>query len=254
MELKNYIPLVMEAAKNAGEEILSVYQSEDFSIEQKEDDSPLTKADQKAHELIAKALNETDFPILSEEGRTIPFAERKNWTYFWMVDPLDGTKEFIKRNDEFSINIALIYKNKPVLGVIYAPVWKKLYVGGENLAAKVYTNQKTTVLTRKEQPLEITRILTSRSHLSSRMASYVLQFPKAEITPMGSSLKFMHLAEAKAEIYPRFSPTMEWDTAAAHAILKSNGLGIEIINQNNGKPLQYNKENLQNPNFIVKRR
>lgn len=251
MDIKKYIPLIIEAARNASIAILEVYRSDDFNVELKGDDSPLTRADKAAHQAIVKELEKTEFPILSEEGRAISYEERKKWEYFWMVDPLDGTKEFIKKNGEFTVNIALIHNSEPILGVVYAPVLDKMYFGGKDHGAYLSVN------TEKEQALELVknetdtvRVVASRSHLNKDTQDFIDQYPKAETVSMGSSLKFMLIAESKADVYPRFAPTMEWDTAAAHAVLR--GLGIEVINQEDQKPLRYNKENLLNPYFLVK--
>ncbi|TQD40754.1 3'(2'),5'-bisphosphate nucleotidase CysQ [Haloflavibacter putidus] len=252
MNVKEYIPLIIDAARDAGIKILEVYNSDDFGVEIKKDDSPLTIADKKANDAIVEKLKQTDFPILSEEGAKIPYSERKDWEYFWMVDPLDGTKEFVKQNGEFTVNIALIHKNAPILGVVYAPVLDKLYFGGKEIGAFMDENMDP------QHKLELIknetgniRIVASRSHLNDETKKYIEQFDNAETVSMGSSLKFMLIADSEADIYPRFAPTMEWDTAAAHAILK--GLNLEVINMEDEKPLRYNKENLLNPNFLVKR-
>jgi len=252
MEIKKYIPLIIDAARDAGIKILEVYNSEDFGVEEKGDHSPLTKADQLAHETIVEKLKETELPILSEEGAKIPYEERKEWEYFWMVDPLDGTKEFIKKNGEFTVNIALIHNQKPILGVVYAPVLDKLYFGGEGIGAFKSENMDPQVeLKIIENENGAKRIVASRSHLNEETKKYIEQYKDAETVSMGSSLKFMLIADSEADIYPRFAPTMEWDTAAANAVLR--GLNIEVINMEDNKPLRYNKENLLNPNFLVKR-
>lgn len=250
MNIKEYLPTMIEASREASIAILEVYNSKDFNVELKGDESPLTRADTAAHLAIVKHLKETGLPILSEEGSEIPYAERKNWEYFWMVDPLDGTKEFIKKNGEFTVNIALIHKNEAVLGVVYAPVLDKLYFGGEGHGAYLVENAgNEQELKLIENETGTTRIVASRSHLNDETKKFMDQFEKSEVVSMGSSLKFMLIAESKADVYPRFAPTMEWDTAAAHAVLK--GLGIEVINQEDQQPLRYNKENLLNPWFLV---
>lgn len=251
MSKKEYLPTIIEAARAASIAILEVYNSEDFNVELKGDKSPLTRADTAAHKAIVKHLEETNLPILSEEGRDIPYEERKNWDYFWMVDPLDGTKEFIKKNGEFTVNIALIHKNEPILGVVYAPVLDKLYFGGKDIGTYMSENADIEQeLKHIKNETDTVRIVASRSHLNEETANFIAQYEKVEKISMGSSLKFMLIAESKADIYPRFAPTMEWDTAAAHAVLK--GLDIEVINQEDQKPLRYNKENLLNPHFLVK--
>jgi len=252
MEIKKYIPLIIDAARDAGIKILEVYNSEDFGVEEKGDHSPLTKADQLAHETIVEKLKETELPILSEEGAKIPYEERKEWEYFWMVDPLDGTKEFIKKNGEFTVNIALIHNQKPILGVVYAPVLDKLYFGGEGIGAFKSENMDPQVeLKIIENENGAKRIVASRSHLNEETKKYIEQYTDAETVSMGSSLKFMLIADSEADIYPRFAPTMEWDTAAANAVLR--GLNIEVINMDDNMPLRYNKENLLNPHFKVSR-
>ncbi|WP_121666115.1 3'(2'),5'-bisphosphate nucleotidase CysQ [Mesonia aquimarina] len=252
MDLNQFLPLIIDASRDAGIKIMEVYNSESFDVEQKQDDSPLTRADKLANQAITKRLQETDFPILSEEGAKIPYEERKDWEYFWMVDPLDGTKEFIKQNGEFTVNIALIHKNEPILGVVYAPALDKIYFGGKGLGAYRSENMdpqdQLKLIKHEKGP---TRIVASRSHLNKDTEDYINQFKEAETVSMGSSLKFMLLADSEADIYPRFAPTMEWDTAAAHAVLK--GLDLEVMSMEDDKPLRYNKENLLNPYFLVKR-
>ena len=251
MEIKKFIPLIIDAARDAGIKILEVYNSEDFGVEEKGDHSPLTKADQWAHQTIVEKLKETGLPILSEEGAKTPYEERKEWESFWMVDPLDGTKEFIKKNGEFTVNIALIHKQQPVLGVVYAPVLDKLYFGGEGVGAFKSEDMDPQIelklIKHEKGP---TRIVASRSHLNEETKNYIEQYKDAETVSMGSSLKFMLIADSEADIYPRFAPTMEWDTAAANAILR--GLDVEVISMEDNQPLRYNKENLLNPYFLVK--
>ena len=247
--MNTFKELVIEAAYVAGEAILEVYNSNDFNVELKGDSSPLTLADKKSHQAIVAKLNTTPYPILSEEGRAIPYEERKNWETFWMIDPLDGTKEFIKRNGEFTVNIALIHNQKPVFGVVYAPVLDKMFVGGINEGAELLENSTTTKLDGTPSISSNVRIVASRSHLNKDTEEFINKFQRSEIVSMGSSLKFMVVAEGKADIYPRFAPTMEWDTAAAHAVL--NAIGIQVTNTVSNKELLYNKEDLLNPYFLV---
>ncbi len=262
------------AAKRAGKAILEVYDS-DFSVEQKDDKSPLTLADKKSHEIITevleqtKTVNNSTVPILSEEGRDIPYDERKQWEYFWLVDPLDGTKEFIKRNGEFTVNIALIHGNKSVLGIIYIPVKDIFYFAAINFGAYILENSKIIAdelsikeLMDKSKRLPLNNnsnspltVIGSRSHTSEEFTEFVKKlkekYGNVEFMSSGSSLKLCLVAEGKADIYPRFGPTMEWDTAAGQAIVEqAEGKVIEI--QNN-EPLSYNKNNLLNPFFIVSR-
>lgn len=246
-----YLDKVLEAATEAGKAILDVYTNESYFIEYKQDNSPLTIADKKAHEIIVSFLNETGLPILSEEGEKYSFSERQKWNTFWMIDPLDGTKEFVKRNGEFTVNIALINNGKPIFGVVYAPVLDKLYYGGSTIkSAHLIHNQKEIKLKNNRKSNSKITVVASRSHLNKDTQKFIDQFKEVEIISMGSSLKFMILAEGNANFYPRFAPTMEWDTAAAHAIV--DVLGYKVINPETNKTLIYNKECLKNPYFLVK--
>jgi 3'(2'), 5'-bisphosphate nucleotidase len=242
----------INAAEKASEEILKVYHSNDFQAEAKGDASPLTLADRKAHHCIVEILKSSDLPILSEEGKTIPYAERKHWDYFWMVDPLDGTKEFIKRNDEFTVNIALIHKNRPILGVVAVPVSGDVYYASTGEGAWMKRGGKEVKLALRP-PLDLKhkglRVVASRSHMNEETQDFIDSLTDAELVTAGSSLKFMLLAEGKADVYPRYAPTMEWDTAAAHAIVEA--VGLHVTEYGTGKELVYNKENLLNPYFLV---
>nr|WP_319569947.1 3'(2'),5'-bisphosphate nucleotidase CysQ [uncultured Draconibacterium sp.] len=260
------INTAIKAAILAGEKILEIYNdpTSDFSVEKKADNSPLTIADKASHHVIEAALIETGIPILSEEGKTIEYSERKHWDTFWCIDPLDGTKEFIKRNGEFTVNIALIKADKPIMGIIYVPVSGTLYFGSTDEGA--WKLEKTSSHTNLEQlktegqqlpvPLntEVFKIVGSRSHMSAETEDYINQLkkehPQIEIVSKGSSLKICMVAEGSAHQYPRFGPTMEWDTAAGHAI--ANAAGKKLWLTNFTGELQYNKENLLNPYFIVK--
>lgn len=248
MNIKELTEIAKEAAKVAGKEILNIYHSADFGVEMKRDDSPLTKADRAAHEVIVLFLEKTGIPILSEEGRNIPFETRKNWEYFWMIDPLDGTKEFIKKNGEFTVNIALIHQGVPIIGVVYSPVLGWMYWGNQEEGAwKQVKNEKPLSLQSNGDD-EIKTIVASRSHLSAETQEFIEQYPGVEVISMGSSLKFLLVAEGKAQVYPRFAPTMEWDTAAAHGVILAKG--GEVLQWPEKTPLTYNKENLLNPWFI----
>jgi 3'(2'), 5'-bisphosphate nucleotidase len=249
MNLEKYTLLAKEAALAAGQEILKIYESADFGVEIKEDDSPLTKADQAAHNVIVSFLEKTGLPILSEEGKAIPYDTRKNWEYFWMVDPLDGTKEFIKRNGEFTVNIALIHQERPILGVLYAPVLQWLYWGSAASGAWKQEGSNDAFQMKKEHSKEVKTIVASRSHLSQETQAFIEQYPGVEVISMGSSLKFMLVAEGKAQVYPRFAPTMEWDTAAGQAICEYAGL--EVIDWGTKENMLYNRENLLNNWFLV---
>ncbi|WP_339922162.1 3'(2'),5'-bisphosphate nucleotidase CysQ [uncultured Cyclobacterium sp.] len=245
---KHLTEIALAAAKAAGQEILKIYESTDLGLKYKADESPLTKADLAAHQKISEFLVNTQLPVLSEEGKNIPFKERKDWDIFWMVDPLDGTKEFVKKNGEFTVNIALIKNGVPVMGVVYAPVLDWMYWGNSQGAWKTDEIGATIKLLHKGDKL-VETIVASRSHLSIETQEVIDQYPGAEVISMGSSLKFMLLADNKAQLYPRFAPTMEWDTAAAHAILRALGYEIKKVTAN--EPLAYNKENLLNPWFIA---
>lgn len=243
---------VLALAREAGQAILEIYAQSDCGLEQKPDHSPLTQADRASHQLIQRRLAETGLPILSEEGRHIPWAERRLWERFWLVDPLDGTKEFLKRNGEFTVNIALIEAQQPVWGVIYVPVQDILYWGGPGLGAFRQQGRATpSLLQTRPRSLDAVglRVVASRSHLSPETEAFVQGLREPQRVSMGSSLKFMLLAEGQAEVYPRFAPTMEWDTAAAHAILRA--AGGQVIQADCQEPLVYNKENLVNPWFLA---
>jgi len=241
---------IVTIAKEAGKAIMQVYK-QDFEVEYKQDSSPLTLADKKANDIIEDGLNKlsVNLPILSEEGNNIPYKDRKHWEYFWLVDPLDGTKEFVKKNDEFTVNIALIHKDTPILGVVYAPAldvcyWAKQGEGafkdGQNLPLKAESQHNTY------------KIVVSRFHMSDETQVFIDAIDvgrEKELISIGSSLKICLVAEGKADIYPRLAPTMEWDTAAADVIARESG-GV-VYSINDSKPILYNKENLLNPWFVV---
>ena len=220
-------------AKEAGKAIMQLYKR-DFEVEFKQDSSPLTLADKKSNDIIETGLNKlsVNFPVLSEEGGDIPYKDRKHWEYFWLVDPLDGTKEFIKKNGEFTVNIALIYKDTPVLGVVYAPVLDICYWAEQGKGA--FKDEKKLPL-KVEKQRKTYKIVTSRSHMSNETQIFIDTIEtnkKKELISIGSSLKICLVAEGEADIYPRLGPTMEWDTAAAHVIaIESN---INIVNPNLG--------------------
>ena len=241
-------------ARRAGAAILEVYNRPDFGIESKADDSPLTAADRKSHAVIDAGLRElsAEIPVLSEEGREIPYAERRQWRRFWLVDPLDGTKEFIKRNGEFTVNIALIDDGRPVLGVIYAPALDLLYVGtvGRGAWRQDAAGGIEALRVRSPAPGEGHAVVKSRSHPSGELADYLATVQVEDSVPVGSSLKFCVVAEGRATLYPRFGPTMEWDTAAGQAIVEAAG-GRVVDAADMSTPLSYNKEDLHNGFFVV---
>lgn len=246
----------IKAAIKAGHEILEVYYHFDFGVEFKSDNSPLTVADKLAHQAIVQVLSETNLPVLSEEGKSIAYEERKTWRLFWLVDPLDGTKEFIKRNDEFTVNIALIKGTSPIAGIVYVPVTRELFWGNHAGSFKaIVENEKLNNIQRLPSILTKVNfvIAGSKSHMNPETEEFIQRLDKngksVEIKSKGSALKICMVAEGVADIYPRLAPTMEWDTAAGHAIVKF--AGKEIVQFENKKPLVYNKENLLNPWFIV---
>ncbi len=247
------LKLAIHASELASKEILAVYNSLDFGVEVKSDNSPLTIADKRSHHAIEAVLKETNLPILSEEGKSIPYKTRKSWKRFWLIDPLDGTKEFIKRNGEFTVNIALIEDRQPVLGVVAIPVTGEVYYAVTNQGAYLKKDGMESILS-KRKPVTLLehglRIVASRSHMDADTQAFISKLNSPELISAGSSLKFMLLAAGKADVYPRFAPTMEWDTAAAHAVV--NEAGLSVIRTDNNQPLSYNKENLLNPYFICR--
>jgi 3'(2'), 5'-bisphosphate nucleotidase len=249
---KRDIDLVVEIAKCAGRKILDIYQKNDFEKSSKLDNSPVTEADLMAHDIIVNKLGKLTptIPILSEESALTPWVERKKWQKYWLIDPLDGTKEFIKRNGEFTVNIALIYKNTPILGVVHAPVLGETWVGAKGKQAyKIKNNKRLTIRTLPHKDGELWRVVGSRSHVSKSFQKYLESMGDHQLISMGSSLKFCIVAEGGAHIYPRLGNTSEWDTAAAHAVV--NAAGGEVLNID-GKPLLYNtEESIRNPHFIV---
>ena len=246
---------IVHIAKEAGNAIMEIYKK-DFTIEYKDDKSPLTAADLKSNEIICNALATLypRIPILSEENKEVPYVDRKDWNYFWLIDPIDGTKEFIKKTGEFTVNIALIYKDKPVLGVVYAPVLEDMYYAKEDMGA--YKNDARLPIKKNVKQDKELNVVASISHLSEETQTFIDQLAssteKLNLVSKGSSLKLCMVAEGTADIYPRLAPTMEWDTGAAHAIVLESGK--QVVQYENNNPLVYNKENLLNPWFVVKDR
>ena len=242
---------IFTIAKSAGDVILDIY-DRDYSAVEKKDKSPLTEADLAAHQLIVQELSHLtpDIPILSEESGDIPWEDRRQWRRYWLVDPLDGTKEFIRRNGEFTVNIALIENHQPVLGVVYAPVLKVGYVADKAGAFRIQNGAPVEKLeVSKPAPEEKYVVVASRSHRTAQTQAFIHQLGDVELVSMGSSLKLCLIAEGVAHIYPRFGLTSEWDTAAAQCIVENAG-GMVVTTE--GKPLRYNtKESLLNPYFIV---
>lgn len=264
MDLNQLLDKAITATLLAGQKIREVYYSSlYFDIQLKDDLTPVTIADQLAHLEILNELDSTGLNILSEEGNQIEFNERKCWSLFWLVDPLDGTKEFIKRNDEFTVNVALIQNCQPIAGVIYAPVTGELYVGIQGIGAfKIFnptgdctfqTMQHSGVKLPEKTKRDEFIVAISRSHMNLVTEAYIenlrKEHPTINIMSKGSSLKMCMVAEGTASIYPKLGKTMEWDTAAGHAILKAVGKNIFLPDLKT--ELTYNKENLQNPHFIA---
>lgn len=268
-ELNHLLILAIQSAFIAGKAIMQVYGNDRLIIKRKKDFSPLTYADQSAHEVIMKLLEVTQIPVISEEGPQYDYAIRKNWEYFWLVDPLDGTKEFLKRNGEFTVNIALMKFNLPLIGVVYAPASGQLYWGAPDHGAYLLSTSgfQTEIeidllqIARLSEKLPFRRdragltLVASRSHINFDTYKYINQLrkqhSKVSVVSRGSSLKFCLVAEGNADIYPRFGPTMEWDTAAGQAIAIHSG--CNVIRYDTGDILAYNKKDLRNPWFIVKR-
>ncbi len=264
LKINKELEIAIKASLEAGKVIMQVYNTA-FDVEIKDDKSPLTEADKKANHIINSYLIPTKTPIISEENKQTDYSIRKDWNKCWIVDPVDGTKEFIKRNGEFTVNIALVKNGKPVLGVIYVPVVKTIYfadveklkgykveLDSHETSVKEILDKCSPLFPKGENPNPV-EVVGSRSHMSQETLDYVEaiknQGKEVEIVSKGSSLKFCLVAEGNADVYPRFAPTMEWDTAAGQAIC--NAVGIEVISQETSKSLLYNKENLLNPWFLV---
>lgn len=249
--LKRLEQSAVELARLAGERILQVYQTE-FEVSEKLDHSPVTEADIAAHNIIAQGLQELtdELPVLSEEGKQVAFEKRQGWVQFWLIDPLDGTREFVKKNDEFTVNIALIEKHEPVLGVVYAPVMDLVYFASRNNGAyKQKGSEKPQVICVRETAEHPIRVAGSRSYGSKQMEQYLERLGAHNLLSMGSSLKACLVAEGKADLYPRFGPTSEWDTAAAQCVLEEAGGALTDIEM---QPLRYNhRESLTNPSFFA---
>ena len=246
---------VIALAKQAGAAIMDVYEGDDrrdFGATTKIDNSPLTQADLRSHEIIVAGLKALtpQWPVLSEESADVPFAERSQWPTYWLVDPLDGTKEFVSRNGEFTVNIALIHDHAPAFGVVYVPALNTLYVGGQDVGAYKQIDGGELVKIQPTIPAQQPpRVVGSRSHRGELLDAYLARLGPHELVSMGSSLKFCLLAEGKADLYPRLGPTSEWDTAAAQAVVEGAG-GVVVTFD--GSQLRYNtKADILNPHFFV---
>ncbi|MEQ6123456.1 3'(2'),5'-bisphosphate nucleotidase CysQ [Pseudotenacibaculum sp. MALMAid0570] len=262
--MTDYLNLAISAVIEAGKVILEVYDSKDFDVQLKSDNSPLTRADILSHNIIKSFLEKTGIPILSEEGKETPYEVRKHWSKLWIIDPIDGTKEFIKRNGEFTINVALIENQEPILGVVYAPDLGDLYFSTKEKGAyKILINPNINDMdcllkNAKKLPLKKENksftVVASRSHMSKETEIFIndlrKQFGVVDLISKGSSLKLCMVAEGVAQCYPRFAPTMEWDTAAGQAICEY--AGFNVIDYDTKKKMIYNRPNLLNNWFVVK--
>ncbi len=251
------IPALIQIARDAGAEIMRIYDT-DFGVENKDDKSPLTEADKRSNAVIVEALQKAypDIPMITEENKAVPYGERADWDWFWLIDPLDGTKEFIKRNGEFTVNIALVRQGKPVLGVIYVPAKDVTYWSAEGQGAhKIEADGSSRSISVKDPDPKKLVLIGSRSHPSAEFDAYLnekkAQYDEVDFVAAGSSLKLCLVAEGVADVYPRLGPTMEWDTGAGHAIALEAGASVKVFGEQ--QDLRYNKENLLNPFFIVER-
>lgn len=251
------IEQMISIAREAGEAIMEVYSQESFEKQIKSDNSPVTEADLKANAVIIKGLQKAfpQIPSFSEESNHVPFEERQHWSEYFLIDPLDGTKEFIKRNGEFTVNIALIRNGSPILGVVYAPVMDLLYYNEDEFNAyKVVAGEKHRLPITQEDKKNFVMV-ASRSHMSQETKAFLddleQRHENVDLVSMGSSLKLCLVAEGVADVYPRLGPTSEWDTAAAHAVVKASG--GEVYQYGTKNPLVYNKNNILNPFFEVRR-
>ncbi|TRO64277.1 3'(2'),5'-bisphosphate nucleotidase CysQ [Christiangramia sabulilitoris] len=262
--MQHLLHTAIQASLEAGKRIMEIYENEDFEVDFKGDDSPLTKADLASHRIIMKHLEQTGIPVLSEEGAHLPYETRRTWKKLWIVDPIDGTKEFIKRNGEFTVNIALVEGQKPVLGVIYVPALEQLYFASKESGAfklegiTAYSTLEEIISKANKLPIAIDNkkytVVASKSHLSPETEEYIKSLEKehGEIKTIskGSSLKLCMVAEGVANEYPRFAPTMEWDTAAGQAICSF--AGKTVIDHKTGEEMLYNRQELLNNWFLVK--
>jgi len=241
---------VIDLARAAGAAIMRVY-AEDFEVEHKKDCSPLTAADLAAHRLIVDGLTALTpgVPVLSEESASVPWAERRSWTRYWLVDPLDGTREFVKKNGEFTVNIALIEEGATTFGVVFAPALDELHYGIRGVGAFVRDGVNDVPIMSRRPAAPPLRVAASRSHMDPRTAAALAHMGEAQTQGLGSSLKFCRIAEGRIDVYPRFGPTSEWDTAAAQCVLEAAGGAVLTLD---GQPLRYNtKDSLLNPDFIA---
>ena len=251
MSYTEFVEPLVRLAREAGDAILEVYAT-DFDVQSKEDESPLTQADLASHRRILAGLAQLtpNLPIISEESGLPAFSERSRWPRYWLIDPLDGTKEFVNRNGEFTVNIALIEHGEPVLGVVRVPVQDKTYVGCRGRGAEIRLGHREPMRIRvADACASPVRVVGSRSHRGSSLDAFISNVGDCELVPMGSSLKFCVVAEGGADVYPRLGPTSEWDTAAAQAVVEQAGGSVLRLD---GKPMMYNqKDEILNPYFMV---
>lgn len=249
MNHQSLLDKVLEIADSASRKVMEIYRT-DFEVQTKEDNSPITAADLASHHVIVDGLRALtpEIPILSEESANAPWTERKNWTRFWLVDPIDGTKDFTNRTGEFTVNIALIENGEPVMGVVTAPALDEAYWGIKGLGAWKRDADGNTRKLEVVDPPKAVRAVASKNHMNDETRAFIEQLGEHELVQAGSSLKFCRIAEGQADIYPRLGPTCEWDTGAAHAVLSAAG---GKVNQLDGTPLAYGKEDVLNPYFIA---
>lgn len=251
LRLQKLLPRTVSLAHKAGEAVMEVYSQAEVVTTYKEFDSPLTCADMASHDLIVKDLSafSPTMPVLSEESKTVAYDARREWRTFWLIDPLDGTKEFIQRNGEFTVNIALVHDGRPVLGVVHAPAIDVTYFAAEGVGAfKQVAKTKTSQIAVGEYQSERLKVVVSRSHPSKELETLLNRIGPHECIAMGSSLKICLVSEGAADLYPRLGPTMEWDTAAAQCVVETAGGTITDLS---GRALKYNKSDMHNPDFIV---
>lgn len=249
MTYADLLPKVLAIAESASDAVLAIYQT-DFAVDFKDDKSPITAADIASHKIIVSGLAALtpDIPVLSEEGAQMPWSERQQWARFWLIDPIDGTRDFTQRTGEFTVNIALIEHGEPVLGVVTAPALGEAFWGARGEGAHKRERNGVSHAIQVATPGHVQRVVASKNHLNSVTRAFIEQLGEHELVQAGSSLKFCRIAEGRADIYPRLGPTSEWDTGAAHAVLLAAGGSIRTLE---GEPLRYGKEDVLNPFFVA---